>query len=95
MKQVIVTNSFITTREATREVTDLSKFVIREQDTLGVCAYRDYSLAVDARKNEYILFDNRNFIKRRFKYDSLQELFDTLLNSYNPKYKIFIKEDDE
>lgn len=95
MKSVILNSGLITTREAARELKDYSKVIVREKDTLGVCAYRDYSLAIDNLEHKYLLLDSKNNVRMSVECSGLQEFFDKLLKNASPKYFIFIKEDNE
>lgn len=95
MKSVILNNEQITTREAARELKDYSKVIVREKETLGVCAYQDFSLAVDNLERKYLLLDSKNNVRMSVECSGLQEFFDKLLKNTSPRYYIFIKEDDE
>lgn len=95
MKSVILNNELITTREAARELKDYSKVIVREKETLYVCAYEDFSIAVDNSERKYLLLDSKNNVRRCIECSGLQEFFDTLLKNKSPRYFIFIKEDDE
>ena len=75
MKSVILSNEPITTREAARELKDFSKVIVRENDTLGTCAYRELRLAVDNLEKKYLLLDSKNNVRVSVECSGLQEFF--------------------